>query len=421
MVEKHPKIRLHFDQKKIDGEIHLDGSKSISNRALIIKALAGQAEIQLDHLSTSKDTKLMSTLLDHRESILDAGAAGTTYRFLTAFLSIQNKEVILTGSDRMKQRPIGELANTLNELGARIEYMDKEGYPPLRFHPVDLNSFKRKISIKSTISSQYISALLMIAPSLPNGLELTMIGEVISRPYIEMTLAMMEHFGVKHTWTDDTITIEPQAYQSGSLYVEGDWSAASYYYSLAALSDEAQIRLYGITRNSLQGDSAIADIGALFNLKTTYHDDHVEIKKIYKPLPASIEWDFIRCPDLAQTVIAMCAATGVTGVFTGLQTLRIKETDRIAAMKTELKKIHVPFYQLPAKMSKQSGLEYHMVEGKASFDHIPSFATYEDHRMAMCMAPLALLHDIEIEEPDVVSKSYYDFWKDLGNLGMKVK
>lgn len=414
------KIRIHFDQKTIKGDIHLDGSKSISNRALIMKALAKGADIRLDHLSTSKDTKLMQALLESKETTLDAGAAGTTFRFLTAYLSIQNREVILTGSDRMKLRPIGELANTLNEMGARIEYVEKEGFPPLKFHPVDLNSFKRKVSIKSTISSQYITALLMIGPSLPNGLGLTMIGEVISRPYIEMTLSMMQHFGIESKWEGDTITIEPQVYQSNHLFVEGDWSAASYYYSLAAIADEAELRLFGISERSLQGDAAIAEIGKQFNIHTTYFPDHVVLNKSHKTLPSSIEWDFIKCPDLAQTVIAMCAATGITGVFTGLQTLRIKETDRIAAMKAELKKIHVPFYQLPAKMSKQSGIEYHMVEGKASFDQLPVFKTYEDHRMAMCMAPLALLHPIDIEDPEVVSKSYYEFWKDLQSLGLMV-
>jgi 3-phosphoshikimate 1-carboxyvinyltransferase len=200
--------------------------------------------------------------------------------------------------------------------------------------------------------------------------------------------------------------------------VEGDWSAASYYYSLAAIADEAELSLFGISDHSLQGDAAIAEIGKLFNIQTTYFPDYVVLKKTHDPLPTSIEWDFIKCPDLAQTVIAMCAATGISGVFTGLQTLRIKETDRIAAMKAELKKIKVPFYQLPAKMSKLSGIEYHMVEGKASYHDIPIFKTYEDHRMAMCVAPLALQHTIGIEDPDVVSKSYYEFWKDLETLGM---
>jgi 3-phosphoshikimate 1-carboxyvinyltransferase len=412
------KLSIHFNQPVVRGDIHLDGSKSISNRALIMKALSHGADIRLDHLSTSKDTRLMNALLQSNDDVLDAGAAGTTFRFLTAYLAIQSKEVTLTGSERMKQRPIGELVNTLNEMGAQIEYLEKEGYPPLRFHPTDLSTFKRNISIQSTISSQYITALLMIGPSLPNGLELNLVGEVISRPYIEMTLSMMKHFGIEHTWINNTITIEPQSYQSNHLFVEGDWSAASYYYSLAAIADEAELRLFGISDQSLQGDAAIAEIGKLFNISTDYYPDHVIIKKIQKDLPKSIEWDFIKCPDLAQTVIAMCAATGISGVFTGLQTLRIKETDRIASMKTELKKVRVPFYRLPLKMSKQSGLEYYMVEGKATYHDIPVFSTYEDHRMAMCIAPLALQHTIEIEDPDVVSKSYYDFWKDLESLGM---
>lgn len=402
------------------GAIHLDGSKSISNRALIIQALSNGADITLDHLSTSKDTQLMNALLSSQEPVLDTGAAGTTYRFLTAYLAICDKEVTLTGSERMKQRPIGELADTLLAMGAKIEYLENKGYPPLKFHPVDLRKLNRKVTIKSTISSQYISALLMIGPSLPNGLELTMIGEVISRPYIEMTLAMMKHFGVEASWIDETIIIEPQIYQANHLFVEGDWSAASYYYSLAAIAEKSELSLFGISANSLQGDSAIAEIGKFFNISTNFYSDHIDLKKMDHPLPKSIEWDFIRCPDLAQTVISMCAATGVNGIFTGLQTLRIKETDRIAAMKAELKKVHVPFYKLPAKMTKLSNLEYHMVEGKARFDDsVPEFATYEDHRMAMCMAPLALLHPIEIEHPSVVAKSYIAFWNDLESLGMQ--
>ncbi|MEO5582965.1 MAG: 3-phosphoshikimate 1-carboxyvinyltransferase [Saprospiraceae bacterium] len=414
----HPKISIQFNRPVVHGDIHLDGSKSISNRALIMQALSKGANIQLEHLSTSKDTRLLTALLHSNEDVLDAGAAGTTFRFLTAYLAIQSKDVILTGSERMKLRPIGELVNTLNDMGAKIEYIEQEGYPPLKFHPADLSTFKRKISIQSTISSQYITALLMIGPSLPNGLELTMIGEVISRPYIEMTLTMMNHFGIQSSWVEDTVTIEPQVYQSNNLFVEGDWSAASYYYSLASIAEEAELNLFGISKQSMQGDAAIADISKLFNVFTTYHTDHVILKKITEPLPKSIEWDFIKCPDLAQTVITMCAATGVSGVFSGLQTLRIKETDRIAAMKAELKKIHVPFYRLPAKMSKQTGVEYYMVEGKAEFKDTPIFKTYEDHRMAMSLAPLALQHTIEIEDPEVVSKSYYEFWKDLESLGM---
>lgn len=418
MVDEH--IRIHFPKSIINGSIFLDGSKSISNRALIMKALAGDTTISLDHLSNSKDTQLMQSLLQSNDKVLDAGAAGTTFRFLTAFFSISSKELILTGSDRMKQRPIGELADTLNAMGANIEYLENTGFPPLKFYPVDLALMKRKVSIKSTISSQYISALLMIGPSLPNGLELTMIGEVISRPYIEMTLAMMKHFGIESNWVDDTVTIEPQSFKSNHLFVEGDWSAASYYYSLAALADEVDLKLYGVSENSLQGDAVIAEIGKFFNIHTEYFTDHIRLTKTNAPLPKSIEWDFIRCPDLAQTVLTMCAATGVTGIFTGLQTLRIKETDRIAAMKAELKKISVPFYKLPDKMTKHSQIEYHIVEGKAVFNEIPSFATYEDHRMAMCLAPLALIHPIKILHKDVVVKSYGNYWKDLESLGMKM-
>ncbi|MDZ4707655.1 MAG: 3-phosphoshikimate 1-carboxyvinyltransferase [Saprospiraceae bacterium] len=409
------RIRLHFPKPVITGTIHLDGSKSISNRALIMQALAGNANPQLDHLSTSVDTLLMQQLLMSREDVLDAGAAGTTFRFLTAYLATQERELVLTGSERMKQRPIGELVNTLNDLGAGIEFVEREGYPPLRFTGKPLIQLKQKIRIRASISSQYISALLMIAPALPDGLEIQLAGEVISRPYIEMTLAMMKHFGIFSEWVDDTISIEPQSYQSRPLFVEGDWSAASYYYSLAAISKEVNLDLYGIKDHSLQGDSAIASIGRLFNIETQYHQDHVILTKSNAPLPASIEWDFIQCPDLAQTVFTMCAATGVKGVFTGLQTLRIKETDRIAAMKAELKKVNVPFFQLPSRMSKQN--EYHMVEGKAHFEDTPLFSTYEDHRMAMCLAPLALLHPIEIEHPAVVGKSYPEFWKDLKSLG----
>ena len=412
------KLELHRKDRRISGTVTLDGSKSISNRALILRALSGK-DFPITGLGTSKDVSTMQALLASQEEVLDAGAAGTTFRFLTAFLAWSGKPCTLTGSERMKQRPIGPLVAALRTLGARIEYLENEGYPPLRFSGGQWEQVTRTLTLPASVSSQYLSALLMIAPRLPLGLELNLEGELVSRPYLEMTLRMMGFFGVNHTWQGQTITVEPQAYEARPFQVEADWSAASYYYSIAALSEHCNLKLFGLHRESLQGDAAIAQFMVKLGVHTEFGENHIRLIKNSGPQPSEFEYDFINCPDLAQTVMACCGGLGVTGKFTGLQTLFIKETDRIAAMQTELEKIAVRFNEAPRDSTLPAQEAYFIVEGKARFWTSPEFATYEDHRMAMAMAPLAMLHNIVIKDPGVVIKSYPAFWSDLESLGFE--
>lgn len=409
-------IKLNFSNRNISGTIKLDGSKSISNRLLAIQALTNQ-EFEIENLSTSKDTvtfqKIMTEIKDG--VTLDCGHAGTTFRFMTSILAFKYGTQILTGSKRMQERPIGVLVDALRELGADITYLKNEGYPPLKINntkSIDNN----KLTIQSNISSQYISALLMLAPTLPKGLVLTLEGEMVSRSYIEMTLKIMSQFGIKYRWIKNTITILPQIYIGKSMQVEADWSAASYFYSVAALSESSEINLEGLFQNSVQGDSAMIEIMSKLDIKTTFTKKGILISKSKNnSLPDVLEWDFINCPDIAQTVVVICGGLGIVGMFTGLKTLKIKETDRIQALKNELQKVEVYFMQLPSKLSKMSESINYLVEGKAVLNN-PIFSTYNDHRMAMAFAPLALLGEIEIEDPNVVIKSYPKFWEDIGQL-----
>ena len=412
--------KLFKKEKALKGTVTLAGSKSISNRALIIQALCSE-KFEINKIANSKDTQTLIKLLASTEGILDTGAAGTTFRFLTAYLAAKNWTGVLTGSERMQQRPIGELVSALNTLGANIQYTANEGYPPLKFSGHQGLDQNNKVTLPANISSQFISALLLIAPSLPRGLEVELIGEIVSKPYLLMTLELMQQFGVKHEWDQQTIKIQPQDYKPKRFTVEADWSAASYYYSMAAIADQCDLVLKGLFQNSVQGDQAIAEIMSHLGVKTTYLPDGIHLSKSDDPVAPVLEYDFVECPDLAQTVIATCAAKKVKGVFTGLETLYIKETDRVHAMKTELNKIHGLFYPIPSNFTKGSNQVYYTVEGDINFKDGPIyFETYEDHRMAMALAPLALKHPIYIREPMVVVKSYPDFYHDLEKLGFEV-
>lgn len=410
--------------RSIKGEITLNGSKSISNRALIIRALSGE-NFSIKRISTSKDTitleKLLAELSHQKESEpieLNTGHAGTTFRFLTGFLAAQKGTQVLTGSDRMKQRPIGILVKALRELGADIQYLENEGYPPLLIKETSAE-WKNKLTIAANTSSQYISSLLMLAPTLPNGLELTLDGKIVSIPYIQMTLNLMEEFGVQHTWEGNKITIAPQQYQGKDFVVEADWSAASYHFSLAILAEEVDLQLNGLFEKSTQGDAAIVQIAEQFGITSTFNKNGIHLKKSGDTPTKMFEYDFLECPDIAQTLAVICGGLGTTGLFTGLDTLSIKETDRIAALQNELQKVQVFFSKLPPKFSKKSDKTFHMVEGTSVVD-LPTFATYEDHRMAMAFAPLAFFGKIKIENPMVVIKSYPDFYKDLEKLGFDI-
>lgn len=409
--------------KTIQGEISLDGSKSISNRALIIRALSGE-QFPIHHLGISKDVELMQALLAQYSTAndgdtFDAGAAGTTFRFMTTYLSMQDKTQILTGTERMKQRPIGILVKALEKLGANVDFLENEDYPPLQINSPNLLEVS-ELNIVSNTSSQYISALLMLAPTLPNGLKLTLEGKIVSRSYIEMTLDLMRHFGIEYDWTGQTITIKPQSYKAQEFTVEADWSAASYYYSIAAIADEVDLQLNGVFETSVQGDSILPKLYEKLGVRSTFNEKGVHLSKTGLAPQTILEHDFILCPDIAQTIAVTCVALGVTGMFTGLETLYIKETDRIAALQNELGKVQGYLSKLPGRLTNNSEKEHFMLEGKASFNSTPNFETYEDHRMAMAFAPLAILNEIAIEDPMVVVKSYPKFWEDLTKIGFEI-
>lgn len=411
----------------IKGNIQLTGSKSIANRALIIRALCNDS-FDIHGLASSQDTVTLDQLLgQHRDYngnddlVLDAGAAGTTFRFMTAYLALQTGTQVLTGSERMKQRPIGVLVEALNQLGADIAYLEQEGYPPLAIKSPKTNDWKTKLNISASTSSQYISALLMIAPTLPQGLRLELDGDIVSRPYIDMTLNLMQYFGVQHQWEGQTISVAPQPYRAKAFTVEADWSAASYHYALAAFASELDLQLDGLQSNSVQGDAVLAEIMNAFGVKTTFNDTGIRLTKHERSIVPMFEYDFVKCPDIAQTIAVVCGGLGIQGLFTGLQTLSIKETDRVVALQNELAKVNVFFSPLPSKFSKKSGKAYYLVEGKAAFSEVPVFDTYEDHRMAMAFAPLAMMETIRINEPMVVVKSYPNFYEDLQQLGFRVE
>jgi 3-phosphoshikimate 1-carboxyvinyltransferase len=412
--------KISKKNKNIVGSIELESSKSISNRVLIIRALC-DSSFQINRLSGAKDTQTLLRLLDQKETTFDAGHAGTTFRFMTAFLATQQGTQIMTGSERMQQRPVGELVTALNELGANIKYLKNEGYPPLEINtPTDFGK-NNQLSILATTSSQFITALLLIAPTLPNGLELTLEGNIVSRPYIEMTLSLMDFFGVKNTWKGNKISIAPQKYTAQTFTVESDWSAASYYFSMAAFAEQLDLELIGLQENSLQGDSAIVEMMEEFGVKTTFSEHGLRLMKNDEEKTPLFEYDFLRCPDIAQTLAVACAGVGIQGLFSGLETLRVKETDRIAALKNELAKVNSRFYALPKRFSQKSTKEYFSLEEKAVWEQTPTFSTYEDHRMAMAFAPLAMFSPIQIEHPNVVEKSYPDFWNDFKKLDFEIE
>ncbi|MCX2429472.1 3-phosphoshikimate 1-carboxyvinyltransferase [Pedobacter sp. GR22-10] len=408
--------------KNINTEIQLTGSKSECNRALIISALSNKL-VKVDNLSNAADTVTLdgiltalredSELKTEDSRLVDVGPAGTAMRFLSAYLSAKNGNFLLTGTERMKKRPIGILAEALKTIGADISYAESDGFPPLNING-PLNQKTAEVKIKGDISSQYISALLMIAPILPQGLTLEIEGELTSRPYVDMTLDMLAEVGIQHSWTGNSITIEPQAFKAGTLIVEPDWSAASYWYSIAALADEAEISLPALKDKSLQGDSQIQKIMKIFGIATEKTEKGISISNLGLSLETDQALDLKTCPDLAQTVIVIAAVLGKNMSFTGLETLKIKETDRIAALQNELAKIGVTL--------TEDNLVYTLNTDELHFPEKITVATYEDHRMAMAFAPLALLiSEVEIEDMQVVEKSYPHFWEDLKKAGFDVK
>ena len=405
------KIRITPPQS-ISATIQLPASKSISNRALIIHAL-GKGIHRPDNLSDCDDTRVMVRALENQESeTIDIMAAGTAMRFLTAYLSVTPGSRIITGTERMKQRPIEVLVNALRELGADIEYVMNEGFPPLRITGTSL--CKKEISLRGNVSSQYISALLMIAPMLKDGLTVTLTGEIISRPYINLTLRLMEDFGAKASWINDhELRVEPQPYHSIPFYVESDWSAASYWYQIAALSKDAEITLPALFKHSYQGDSKVAELFRLLGVETIYGNQTVTLRKSGETI-GRMEYDFINQPDLAQTFVVTCALLGIPFRFSGLQSLKIKETDRMAALICEMRKLGYVLHE-----SDHSTLSWN---GELCERNYEAIDTYEDHRMAMAFAPACLvLPDVCINNPQVVSKSYPRYWDDLKAAGFIIE
>jgi 3-phosphoshikimate 1-carboxyvinyltransferase len=405
IIEKSDKI--------ISGEVTLPASKSISNRLLIIRALS-PGPFMINNLSDSDDTKVLENALKSDKNVIYIGHAGTSMRFLTAYYSITPGERILTGSERMKERPVGDLVDALRILGAEIQYAEREGFPPLRIRGKKIEG--GKISVNSSVSSQFISALLMIAPVLNKGLQMKLTGRTVSPSYIELTLKLMQLFGIKYKFDGSVINIEHQEYIPSDITVEADWSSASYWYEMASMATKVKLALRGLTQLDLQGDSILPKLFDGFGVNTEFIDDGVSLTD--KPMNISrFEYNFINQPDLVQTFAVLCALKGISSRFEGTQTLKVKETDRIKALNNELSKFGIELE--PA--SDGTWIEFSGARTSIEPGTI-KISTYEDHRMAMAFAPAAILgYKIDIENPEVVSKSYPCFWEDLIKVGFFIR
>lgn len=403
-------IHITATKKELRGSIKLPSSKSISNRVLIINKLAN-SQFPIGNLSDSDDTRAMENALSFQSNKIDIGHAGTAMRFLTAYLSITQGEWELTGSARMQQRPIKLLVDALVEMEAKIEYLKNDGFPPLRILGSNLKG--GELSLDGSVSSQYISALLMIAPTLEKGLTLKLENEITSLPYIELTLKLMETFGVKSQFLKNVISIEHQQYKPIPFEVEADWSGASYWYEMAVLANHADILLEGLKLDSLQGDCAQAKWFEAFGIQSTQEKTGVRLTKMAKLLPDSYIQDFVENPDIAQTFAVMCVGKGIPFHFYGLRTLKIKETDRIEALIVELGKVGAKLYE-----PGEGELAWDGELDDEKFRKIAEIDTYHDHRMALSFAPIVLSNrGIKINDPMVVTKSYPNFWEDLSSMG----
>lgn len=398
-------------QALLDHDIRITGSKSETNRLLLLQAL--YPSITIDNLSNSDDAEVMQKGLRASADVVDIHHAGTAMRFLTAyFASRPGRQVTLTGSARMKQRPIRVLVDALRELGAQIDYLEEDGCPPLRITGACLE--KRQVSLPADVSSQYISALLLIAPSLPNGLELTLKGTITSVPYIRMTLSLLTRLGIPNRFEGNTIEVSPVAsLPAQPCVVESDWSSASYFFSIVALSEEgSRVRLRSYRSDSLQGDSVLPEIFSRLGVETRFQGDRMELLRTGDPVAQTLELDLIEAPDLAQTLAVCCFGLGLGCNLTGLHTLKIKETDRLVALENELSKLGAEIRVTEKSLHLQPSRRMVAMQ---------RIATYNDHRMAMAFAPMALKTNVIIEDAGVVSKSYPDFWKDLAKLGFHSK
>lgn len=406
--------------EKLNVTVNLPASKSISNRALIINALSG-SKLTPGNMSDCDDTEVMLDALSGMPPVIDIKAAGTAMRFMTAYLAVTEGEHVLTGTERMQQRPIKALVDALRYIGADIDYGRVPGYPPLRIRGRKLDG--GYLEIQGGISSQYISALLMIAPALAKGLELKLCGEIVSRPYIDLTLCMMRDFGADVDWVSvDTIKVAPKPYGPKEFFIENDWSAASYWYEMLVLckNDESEVMLTGLTDGSRQGDSAIKYLFSMLGVRTMFKTREKGVPttvtlKLVETKPPRLDYDFVNQPDMVQTMVVCCALAGIPFRFTGLSSLKIKETDRVEALKTEMRKL--------GYVIRETGIGELSWDGercKPDADII--IKTYEDHRMAMAFAPASMVFPgLKIDNPQVVRKSYPHFWDDLKLAGFNIK
>ena len=382
--------KISHPTKVVNCEIDLPSSKSISNRLLIIQSLCKE-NFMIENLSDSDDTKILELAINSQSNLIDVGAAGTTFRFLTSYLStLVGEEFILTGSERMKERPIKELVDSLKELDAQIEYIEEENFPPLKIKGAKLKG--KKIKIDGSVSSQFISSILLVSPTIKGGLELEINGDLVSKPYVLMTLKLMSEFGINWDWTENKIKIVEQNYLSKNYKVESDWSAATFWFQIASLSDNCNIKLNGLAETSIQGDKEVRSFFKNLGVESEFVNNQLFLTKIPEAtFPEKV--DFIETPDIYQSLKCTLFAKGISPEISGLQTLKDKETNRISAVENELKKL----------------------------DQSKIIETYNDHRMAMSFAPLCLkFEELQINNPEVVSKSYPNFWEDLKKGGFKI-
>ncbi len=396
--------------RDIEGSICISGSKSESNRLLLLRAYTSYFKIL--NLSDSDDTKLMISAIESNKKDINVGHAGTAMRFLTAyFSSIAKKSKVLTGSDRMRQRPISILVDALKDMGCDIEYMEKKGFPPLKINGKNIQS--NSVSLPADVSSQYISSLMMLGVSLKNGLEIILSSKITSLPYILMTKKIIERIGGVVKIQDSKIFIEQfKEKVIPEQFVESDWSSASYFFSIAALSESVKLTLSKFSKDSLQGDLKLIDIYKKFGVVTIFEDENIILKKNNKSLPKNIHLNLIDNPDIAQTILITCLGLGIDCTLIGLHTLKIKETDRLVALKNEIEKFEVDKIEITGDSIT--------LENNSDLKHDVTIDTYNDHRMAMSFAPLSLLVPINIKNPEVVTKSYFNFWNDLESLGFNI-
>lgn len=404
--------KFHFNGIKKDAVVTLPASKSESNRMLILQALSKE-KITLKNISNANDTLVLQKAINSNNQIIDVEDAGTAMRFLTAYFAFKNEQKTITGSKRMCERPIGILVAALNEIGFDIRYLKNNGFPPIEIHPVELTKLKSTVTIAGNISSQYISALLLIAPFLPNGLTINFSTSLTSLPYIHLTIHSLAQIGIDVQFSTDKITILPQSPIAAEITIESDWSAASYFFAICALVPNSVLFLQNLHLTDKQGDTAIAKYVEKFGVFSSQKKDGLIIKNLQSTTFEKTKFDLADTPDLAQTLIPLCAILNFPAIFTGLKTLRIKETDRIAALQNELKQFNIELIAIDD--------DAYQLIGKFSIPNKPKIQTYNDHRMAMGFAPYAFHFPIEIENPYVVKKSFPFFWEEISKLSIENK